>query len=126
MTGFPHIVVEAVAFAVMTATALVGLAYALKNWRDEVRRVDIAAWRRVAATFGLLAVAAQAALFAAIWVRPEIDRDYALLGQWSRWVGRTFLVAVPCVFAGKGASRWWLLSSSVLLFVICFFIALTP
>ena len=107
----------------MTASAFGGLAYAWRKWRGEARKVELPAWRRTAANIGFLAVALQAVLFIAFWTR--IGRDYLLFGQWARWVLPSFLVAVPCALAGKGASRWWLLSSSVLLFVLCFFIVLS-
>lgn len=71
---------------------------------------------------GLIAVALQAALFVAFWLWPSIGRDYMLFGSWARWVHLSFVIALPCLFAGKGPSRWWLLGSSLLLFVISFFI----
>ena len=117
----PRIVVEGVVFGLMTLTASWGLAYAWWLWRVELGR-NLPPWRKVVASIGLLAVTSQALLFILSWTR--IGRDYALFGQWARWVLPTFLIAVPCVFAGKGPSRWWLLSSSVLLFIICFFITL--
>ena len=123
MTAFPHILVSAVLFVAMILVAFGGLAYAWMKWRGEARKVELPAWRRTVANIGFLAVAVQAVLFIASWTR--IGRDYVLFGQWARWVLPSFLVAVPCVLAGKGASRWWLLASSVLLFVICFFIVLS-
>lgn len=122
-TVLPHIVVEGVVFGLMTLTASWGLAYAWWLWRVELGRDNLPPWRRVVASIGLLAVTSQALLFILSWT--QIGRDYALFGQWARWVLTTFLIAVPCVFAGKGRSRWWLLSSSVLLFIICFFITLS-
>jgi hypothetical protein len=115
--------VSEVIFVVVTLIAFGALAFAWKNWRAEPGKVELPAWRRAAANLGFLAVAAQAALFIASWT--HIGRDYVLFGRWARWVLPSFLVALPCVLAAKGASRRWLLSSSVLLFVICFFIVLS-
>jgi len=83
-------------------------------------------WRRVALFAGFVAVALQGASFVAFWCWPNISRDNVLLGSWARLVFGSFIVAVPCVLAGKGASRWWLLALSVLLFVVCFFLANIP
>ena len=119
----PHIVVGFVFFGLMILTAFWGLAYAW--WRLRARlKEPLSLWRRVLATIGLLAVSVQAMLFILSWTR--IGKDASLLAQWARWVDPTFLVAAPCVLAEKGASRWWLLSSSILLFVMCFLITLSP
>ena len=123
MTAFPHILVSAVLFVAMILVAFGGLAYAWKKWRGESRKVELPAWRRTVTNIGFLAVTVQGISLIASWTR--IGRDYALFGQWARWVLPAFLVALPCVLVGKGTSRWWLLSSSVLLFVICFFIVLS-
>jgi len=80
-------------------------------------------WRRILASMGLLSVTVQALLFILSWTR--IGRDTVLFGKWANWLYPTFLVAVIGVLAGKGTSRWWLLSSSVLLFVMCFLFTLT-
>ena|SRR5208337_5078411 len=116
---------EAVLFVAMIVSAFGGFAYALQKWPDQRRKGGLSLWRRIAANAGFLAVAAQALFFVAFWVWPHIGRDYVLFRQWARWALSSFLVAFPCVLAGRGASRWWLLWSSVLLFVICFFIALS-
>src|SRR5271154_6446804 len=111
---------DAVFFIGMVACAVGCLAYAWKTWHGETRKLNFPAWRRTAANIGFLAVAVQAILFIAFWTR--IGRDYILFVRWARWVLPSFIVALPLILAGKGTSRWWLLSSSILLFVICFFI----
>lgn len=116
---------EAVLFIAMIISAFGGLVYAWKRWRDDTQKLELPAWRRAVANIGFLAVAAQAVLFLVFWKWPGVGRDYVSLGQWARWILPTFLVALPFVLAGKGRSRWWLLSSSVLLFIVCFFIALS-
>lgn len=120
----PHIVAGFVSFGLMILTAFWGLAYAWWRLRAGLVKKPLSLWRRVLATIGLLAVSVQAMLFILSWTR--IGKDPALLAQWARWVGPTFLVAAACVLAEEGASRWWLLSSSILLFVMCFLIALSP
>src|SRR5271157_2591094 len=98
---------DAVLFVAMVVGAFGSLVYAWKKWLWEPQKSELPAWRRVVANLGFIAVAAQAVLFALSWTR--IGRDSVLFGQWARWVLPTFLVALPCVIAGKGPSRWWLL-----------------
>lgn len=120
----PHIILGFILFGLMILTAFWGLSYAWWRLRARLVKEPLPLWRRALATIGLAAVSAQALLFILYWVR--IGPSDAQLGQWSRWVDLTFFVAVPCVVAEKGAPRWWLLSSSILLFVICFLISLSP
>lgn len=121
----PHIVIEAVVFGFMILTALGGLSYAWWRRRFELKKDTLPIWRQIAASIGLLAVTAQALLFILFFSWTRIGREYTMFGQWARWVIPTFLVAAPCVLAWRGPSRWWLLSSSVLLFTICFLIVLS-
>jgi hypothetical protein len=125
MNAYRHILVEAVVFLTMVLFAFGGLAYAWKQWSGEAGKSELPALRRAAANVGFLAVSFQAVLFLASWW-PGIGRDPLLFGQWARWIIPTFLIALPCIIAGKGTSRWWLLSSSILLFMVCFLIMLTP
>jgi hypothetical protein len=118
-----HVLAEIVALGIMTLAAFWGLAYAWWNWRLRLAKEMLPFWRRTFAGIGLLAVTAQALLFILSWTR--IGRDSLLFGRWANWLDPTFLVAVPCVLAGKGPTRWWLLSSSVLLFIMCFLFTLT-
>jgi hypothetical protein len=119
----PHIIIEVAVFGLLPLIAFWGLAYTWWHRRGELEWETLPSWRRIVANIGLLAFTVQAVLFILSWTR--IGRDYTLFGRWAGWVLPTFLVAVPCVLAGNGKSRWWLLSSSVLLFVICFFIVLS-
>jgi hypothetical protein len=124
MTNAPfYVVVEAVVYLAILLTAFGGFAFALWIWRSDPRKLTLPTWRRIVTNVGFLAVTGQAAMLIASWTR--IGRDYVLFGEWARLVVPSFLVALPCVLAGKGPSRWWLLSSSVLLFVICFFMLLS-
>ena len=126
MNEFPRILVEAAVAIVLTLVAFGGLVYAVTQSIRGARSPDIPFWRRLVATVGLLAVVMQAGLLVAYWAWPRIGREPQLLGTWARWTLPPFVVALLCVFAAKGSSRWWLLASSVLLFVLCFFITLTP
>ena len=110
-------------FVVLMVLALFGFVYGFKRWRQDSSQSQLSAWRRMAVNFGLAALGVQITLFVLFW--SPIGRDYLLFARWARWVFPTFLVAFCCVLAGKGPSRWWLLSSSVILFVICFFIVLS-
>ena len=116
---------QAIVFVAMLLAALFWLRpYALKRWQRDTTKAQLPVWRRIAANIGLLAVGAQIILFiVSSWI--SIGSDYLLFGQWARWVVPTFIVAFSCVLAGKGSTRWWLLSSSVIMFVICFFIVLS-
>jgi hypothetical protein len=114
---------DAVLFVIMIAGAFDSLVYTWVKWFWRTAKADLPAWRRVAAALGFVAVVMQAGLFIASWTR--IGQDHVLFGQWARWVLPSFLVAVPLVLAGKGSSRWGLLSSSIVLFVVSFFIVLS-
>jgi hypothetical protein len=93
---------------------------------DSDREKALPVWRQVATMVAFLAVATQVSVFAVFLLWPGIGRDYIKFGQWARWVDPPFLVALPCAIAGKGAVRWLLLSASIILFVICFLITLSP
>lgn len=121
MTTRPHLLPGFILLGLMTVAAFGSLGYAWWRWKPE--HFELPLWRRVVAGVGLLAVSVQGLLFLLSWT--QIGRDPVLLAHWARWVNPTFLVAVPCVLAGKGAFRWCLLSASVLLFVICFFFTLS-
>jgi len=121
--NFRHIVADVVVFGLMLLLAFWGLGYAWWHWRISLAKETLPLWRRTLGIVGLLAVSVQALLFLLSFTR--IGSDYMLFGKWARWVDYTFLVAVPCVLAGKGKPRWWLLSASILLFVVCFFITLS-
>jgi len=123
MTIPPHISVGFVVFGLIILTAFWGLAYAWWHFRVGLPKEPLPLWRRILATIGLAAVSAQAILFFLPWTR--IGRDPMLFGKWANWVDPTFLVGVLCVLAGKGRSRWWLLSSSILLFIISCLLTLT-
>jgi hypothetical protein len=113
---------DAVLFIVMTVAAFAGLIYGFIKWRRAPK--DLPNWRRAVESVAFAIVIAQAGLFIAFWT--PIGRDNVLLRQWSRWVLPTFLLALPFFITTKSPTRWWLLSSSFLLFVLCFFMTLTP
>src|SRR5215469_745845 len=112
MTLFPsHVLVELVEFGIMTLAAFWGVAYGWWHRRAELTKGTLPRWRRIGATVGLLAVTVQALLYVLSWV--HMGRNNVLFGQWERLFFPAFLLAAPCVLVGKGASRWWLFSSSV-------------
>jgi hypothetical protein len=122
MTTRPHLLPGFIVLGLMTLTALGGLTYAWRRSRPEYFK-QLTLWRRVLSGVGLLAVSFQAFLFLLFWTR--IGRDPVLIAHWARWVDPPFLLAVPCILAGKGAFRWSLLSASILLFAICFLLTLS-
>lgn len=126
MSAPPGIVAEAIAYIGVVLLAVGGLVYSFVKWLREARRSELPAWRRTAANLGFLAVAIQAALLLSFLLWHRISRDHQLLGLWATLIYPTFVIAVPLTLAGRGSSRWWLLSSSVVVFVLCFFLSLTP
>lgn len=124
MNGAPfHVLVETIVYLAICITALGCLGFAIWKVAREHDRTNLPTWRRIVGGIGFVAVTFQAILFITSWTR--IGKDYVQFSQWSRLVLPSFLVAVPCVLADRGAIRWYLLSSSILLFVICFFIVLS-
>jgi hypothetical protein len=115
---------EKVVFVGIIVAGLVGFVLALRAWIKSGQSAGLPAWRRLLFSLGFLAVAGQVVLFALSWT--NIGRDRALFAAWARFVYPSFLVAFLLVLTGKGAARWWLLASSFLLFVLCFFIMLSP
>jgi hypothetical protein len=107
----------------MIVAAFVGLLYASTVWRKQLEKLQLSVWRRRYATVGLIAVTIQAAIFIAFWT--PIFRDDVLVVQWTKGELLVFIVAIPCVLAGKGPLRWWLLSSSAVLMMGSFFTALS-
>ena len=79
-------------------------------------------WRLAIARIGLLAVTFQALLFVALWT--PLVHYRVLLRQCVPFEFLLLLVAAPCVFFGKVQYRWWLLTGSVFLPVISFFVVL--
>jgi hypothetical protein len=126
MSAPPGILTQAIVYVGIVLFALGAIAYSFLKWNGETRKADLPAWRRTAANLGFVAVAVQFMLLLAFLTWHRISRDHQMLGQWATLVYLTFFVAVPLVLAGKGASRWWLLSSSVIVFVLCFFMSLVP
>ena len=112
-------------FIVIEGPPLAAFVYALVKWRSEPSKAELSAWRRITANLGYLAVGTQATLLLSVFVWPQLSR-FPLLSQWAGWVLPTFLIADPFVLTGTGASRWWLLSSSIHLFAFCFVIVLSP
>lgn len=113
-----------VVFIGIILAGLAGFVLALRAWLKSRQSTGLPAWRKLLFSLGFVAVAGQFILFALWWTR--IGRDYALFAAWARLVDPSFLVAIVLVLTGKGSARWWLLGSSSLLFVLCFFIMLTP
>jgi hypothetical protein len=117
------ITVEILVFFAIILTAIGAFARALWGWHRKKESVELPGWRNIAFQLGFIAVAGQLVLFAIPWT--HIGRSYALFAAWARLVYPSFLVAVIFVAAGKGSARRWLLLSSILLFVLCFFTMLS-
>lgn len=113
-----------VIFVGIVVAGLAGFVLALRAWVRSERSRSLPGWRRLLFSLGFLAVAGQLVLFALSWT--HIGKDRALFAAWARLVYPSFAVPVALILTGKGSARWWLLGSSFLLFVLCFFIMLTP
>jgi hypothetical protein len=126
MSGRPGILAQIIFYVCVVIIALGGLTYSFVKWLREDRKAVISKWRRVLVYFGFLAVGSQSALFLAFFLWHRISRDRHLIGVWANLTYPAFIAAIPLVLAGKGTSRWWLFSSSIILFVLCFFMSLVP
>lgn len=115
---------EKIIYLSIIVTGLVGFSVAVGIWLKSKRSKELPAWRRLLFSLAFLAVAGQGVLFALSWT--DIGRDRALFAAWARFVYPSFLAAAVLVLTGKGPARWWLLVSSLLLFVLCFFTMLSP
>ncbi|SNT44440.1 hypothetical protein SAMN05421770_11915 [Granulicella rosea] len=115
---------EKIIFVGIIVAGLIGFVLALWAWVRSEQSKELPAWRRLLFSLGFLAVAGQVVLFALSWT--HIGRNRALFSAWARFVYPSFFVAAILALTGKGAARWWLLASSFLLFVLCFFIMLSP
>jgi hypothetical protein len=126
MSRPPGILAQIIFYIIIVIIALGGLTYSFLKWLRDDRKAVISKWRGVLFYFGFVAVGAQSALFLAFFIWHRISRDRQLIGVWANLTYPAFIVAIPLVLAGKGASRWWLLSSSIIVFVLCFFMSLVP
>jgi hypothetical protein len=126
MSGRPGILAQITFYFCIVIIALGGLTYSFLKWLREDRKTAISKWRGVLVYFGFLAVGAQSALFLVFFLWHRISRDRHLIGVWANLTYPAFIAAIPLVLAGKGTSRWSLLSSSITLFVLCFFMSLIP
>jgi hypothetical protein len=115
---------EKIVYVGIIVAGLCGFIVALGTWMKSKSATGLPAWRKTLFSLGFLAVAGQVVLFALSWTHIGVDR--ALFAAWARCVYPSFLVAVVLVLTGKGPARWWLLASSFLLFVLCFFSMLSP
>lgn len=118
---------EAVVFVAINVGGFGSLAWSWRRFAAKAEGEHLP-WRRILATCGLFLTSLQAALLATFWITN--------LGGWSNgynpffasWVRTEFLafaLAVPFLLLGGGRYRWWGLLSSSLLFVVCFFVALS-
>ena len=86
-------------------------------------------WRRAFAAFGLFLTSLQAILLAGFWVNNirigGWDNDYLLFRSWVRVECGLFVLALLCLLIGSARYRWWVPTSSVLLFSVCFFVAVS-
>jgi len=102
------------AFILISLAPVMGAAYAWWQWRAGYALKDISRRRRPIAIIGLSLVSLQALLFPVFWL--AANSDPSSLANRAYRLYPVFLLAVPCLLAGRGASRWLLLASSLLLF----------
>lgn len=100
------------------------------GWRRFAARADEGRplWRRVLAACGLFFASLQATLLAAFWATNLGGWRNGYNPYFASWVRAEFVafaLALSCLLVGSGRYRWWALLSSVLLFVVCFFVALS-
>lgn len=117
-----------VLFGLTIVCAFATLIYSWQRWRGGTGEQK-SPWRRAITGCGLSLVTAQAFLLASFWVLNIYiggwSNNYPLFKQWARIELLLFALALPCVLVGNARRKWWLLLSSVLLFGICFLVAIS-
>src|SRR6267142_1895309 len=103
----------------MAVASFVGLFLGWTSRRGIVSGVLLPPWRNAVAHIGLLAVTAQAFLFAALWT--PLVHYRLLLSQAVNLEFALFLIAVPCAFCGRLRHRWWLIASATFLPFVSWF-----
>ncbi len=111
-------------FFVLFFAAFMSIPYAWALWPGQLRKAELPMWRRRCVIAGLLAVTLQGATFIAFFT--PLFRDDARVMRWTTREFFVFLIAVPCLLAGKGRLRWVLPSASVLLMIGSFAVSLSP
>jgi hypothetical protein len=111
---------EILLLLVLILTSFLGLFRAWIAWPSEIRNVRLAVWHRVAMSIGLFSATIQAILFILVWTplsRNNLEKcmhaDIIMV-----------LLALPCILAWNGPTRWPLLASAILIPAICFFVVL--
>lgn len=120
---------ENIVFVSMLLFPAAGVGFAWRKWRAAHFVVEAPRWRGRLAIVGLLATTSQVLLFIAFWLWN------IRVGGWSNYpeVFRIWLftqlfllvLVALCAVVGKSSFRWWTLSSSLVLFLNCFFEALS-
>jgi hypothetical protein len=115
-------------FGAMIVGGFAALIWSLRGYarRDAKARP---LWRRAFAACGLILTSLQAILLAGFWVNNirigGWGNNYLLFRSWVRVEFGLFVLALPCLLIGSARYRWWALTSSVLLFSVCLFVALS-
>ena len=103
----------------MLVCPFLGLVYSWSQWQPVFEGVNLSNWRRWMGIMGLLAVTAQATIFIALWT--PISRYHLFVQRAVPVELLLFSFALLSMFAWKGAARWWLFASSLLLCADSFF-----
>jgi len=114
-------VIAAIVFIVSAVGALTSFAFAWEKFSEGARQAERSQWRRKAGGIACLVIAAQGINLLAFFfsnVSREAHRE------WVRYILWLFVLGLPFVLVAKGPTRWYLLLSSALLFVVCFFVVL--
>jgi len=120
---------ENLVFLLMLLFPAGGLGFAWVKWRAAHFAVEAPSWRGRIAIVGLLATTAQVLLFIVFWLWNISIRGWSnnpdLFRIW--FVTQLFLLVLVavCAVLGKASFRRWMLSSSLVLFLNCFFEALS-
>jgi len=114
-------VIAAIVFIVSAVGALTSFAFAWERFSEGAYPPELPRWRRKAAGVACLGIAAQGINLLAFFFSPVSREAHR---EWVQYILWLFILGLPFVLVAKGPTRWYLLLSSTLLFVVGFFVVL--
>ena len=108
-------------FIALAIGALTSFAFAWERFSEGAYSPELPRWRRKAAGVACLGIAAQGINLLAFFFSPVSREAHR---EWVQYILWLFILGLPFVLVAKGPTRWYLLLSSTLLFVVGFFVVL--
>jgi hypothetical protein len=109
-----HVSISDIAVVLLSVAPVGAAAYGWWQWKGGIALRSLPAWRRLTALLGICLVTLQALLFFVFWLGVNSNTSTATYRTYRLYP--FFLLAVPCVIAGKGIARWVLMMTSIWLF----------